>query len=199
MLEFDLSFPHSYKVEALGELPGTGKLAYPVIFFPPPEHRPEHNGLWLKVTAASGRTWVGVFAFSVSNFSRVLSSPDSSRVCVVAKGSAYIVKVDEPEIWEQIPVIPVLDVRLLQEERLLVFSDFIRLAAYCSSGLAWRSPQVCWDGLKIVSVSRKTIEGTGYDPTNAITHESRFAVDLKTGRSLLPSPSSTTGKPIWKS
>jgi hypothetical protein len=197
MLEFDLAFPHSYKVEELGELPGTGKLADPIIFFPPPKHRPEHNGLWLKVTAASGRTWIGVFAFSCSTSSRVVSSPDSSRMCVVAKGSAYIVKVDEPEIWEQIPVDPVTDVRLLREERLLIFSDFIRLAAYGSNGLAWRSPQVCWDELKIVSVSRETIEGTGYDPTNSPTYESRFAVDLKTGRSLRPSPSSTAGKPVW--
>lgn len=199
MLEIDLAFPHSYEVEELGELPGTGKLADPIIFFPAPKHRPEHNGLWLKVTAASGRTWIGVFAFSASTFSRVVSSPDSSRICVVAKGSAYIVKVDEPEIWEQIPVIPVMDVRQLQEERLLIFSDFIRLAAYGSNGLVWRSPRVCWDGLKIVGVSRETIEGTGYDPTNAITHESRFVFDLKTGRSLLPSPSSTAGKPVWLS
>jgi len=200
MLEVDLAFPHSYEVEELGELPGTGKLAVPLIFFPPPKHRPEHDGLWLKVKAVDGRSWIGVFAFgdpSSSTFSRVISSPDSSRICVVAKGNAYIVKVDEPHIWEQIPVIPVTDVRLLQEERLLVFSDFIRLAAYGSSGLVWQSPRVCWDGLKIVSVTRETIEGTGDDPTNSITHESRFMIDLKTGRSLLPSPSSTAGKPVW--
>lgn len=191
MLEVDLAFPHSYEVEELGELPGTGKLAEPLIFFPPPKLRPEHEGLWLKVRAASGRAWIGVFAFgepSSSTFSRVISSPDSSRFCVVAKGSAYIVKSDEPEDWEQIPVIPVLDVRRIPEERLLVFSDFIRLAAYGSNGLFWQSPRVCWDGLKIASVTRETIEGTGYDPTNSITHESRFVVDLKTGRSLLPSP-----------
>jgi len=197
MLEIDLGFPHLYDVEELGELPGTGKFADPVIFFPPPNHRPEHDGLWLKVTAASGRTWIGVFGLSAYSLSRVISSPDSRRLCVVAKGNAYIVKVDEPEIWEQIPVNPVMDVRLLQEERLLIFSDFVRLAAYGSNGLAWRSPQVCWDGLKIVSVTRETIEGTGFDPTNAITHESRFVVDLKTGRSLLPVPSSTAAKPVW--
>jgi hypothetical protein len=197
MLEIDLAFPHSYEVEELGDLPGTGKLADPVIYFPPPKYRPEHNGLWLKVTAAGGNAWIGVFAFSASTFSRVVSSPDPSRICVVAKGGAYIVKVDEPEIWEQIPADPVMDVRLLQEERLLVFSDFTRLAAYGSKGLAWRSPRVCWDGLKILSVKHETIEGTGYDPTNAIAHESRFVVDLKTGRSLLPSPSSTAGKPVW--
>jgi len=199
MLEIDLGLPHSYEVEELSEFPGTGKFTVPLIFFPPPKHRSERDGLWLKVKAANGRAWIGIFAFgypSPATSSRVISSPESSRMCVVAKGNAYIVKAHEPEVWEQIPVIPVIDVRLIPEERLLVFSDFIRLAAYGSNGLAWRSPRVCWDGLKIVSVTRETIEGTGYDPTNAITRESRFVVDLKTGRSLLPSPSSADGKPV---
>jgi hypothetical protein len=200
MLEIDLAATRSYEVEELGELPGTGKFAAPLVFFPPPKNRQEHDGLWLKVKAASGRAWIGVFAFgmrSSSTFSRVVSSPDPNRVCVIAKGSAYIVKADQPEIWEQIPLIPVTDVRLIFDVSLLVFSDFTSLAAYGSSGLVWQSPRVCWDGLKIVKVTRETIEGTGYDPTNSITHESRFVVDAKTGRSLLPLPTSIDGRPIW--
>jgi hypothetical protein len=130
-------------------------------------------------------------------FSRVVSSPDPKRVCVISKGSAYIVSAEEPKVWEQIPIMPVLDVRPLLERKLLVFSDFIRLAAYGTSGVAWRSPRVCWDGLKVTNVTNDTIEGTGYDPTNAITHELRFVVDVKTGRSLLPSPVSADEKPIW--
>jgi len=118
-------------------------------------------------------------------------------VCVVSKGAAYIVKVDNPEIWEEIPLMPVLDVQLVPGDNLLILSDFTRLAACGSSGLIWRSPRVCWDGLKILEVSRDTVEGIGYDPTNSITHESRFVVDLKTGRSLLPPPASNDGKPAW--
>jgi hypothetical protein len=200
MLELDLALPHSYEVEELAELPGTGKFAVPLIFFPSPKNRPEHDGLWLKVKPANGRGWIGVFAFGYSSppaFSRVLSSLDPNRVCVISNGAAYIVKADEPEVWEQIPVTPVLDVRPILEQGLLVFSDFIQLAAYGSSGLAWQSPRVCWDGLKIVSTTRETIEGTGYDPTNSLTRESRFVVDLKTGRSLLPPPFSIDGKPVW--
>lgn len=200
MVEFDLSFPHSYEVEELGELPGTGRFDVPVIYIPPPKGRPEHSGLWLKVKANSGKAWIGVFAFgyaSPPSFSRVLSSPRPRHMCVIAKGSAYIACADEPEICEQIPLIPVLDVRPLPQHKLLVFSDFIRLAAYGSNGLAWRSRRVCWDGLKITDVTGDTIEGTGYDPTNSITHELRFAVDVKTGRSLISSPVSTDGRPLW--
>ena len=101
---------------------------------------------------------------------------------------AYIVRVDQPEVWEEIPVIPVLDVRQIPEKKLLVFSDFIRLAGYGIDGLAWLSPRVCWDGLKIDRVTHDTIEGTGYDPAFSVKPEFRFIVDLKTGRSLLPAP-----------
>src|SRR4029077_14457295 len=76
----------------------------------------------------------------------------------------------------------------LLEQKLLVFADFTSLAAYGSDKFAWQSPRVCWDELKITKVTSGLIEGTGYDPTNPLT-SSRFAVDAKTGRSLLPSPS----------
>lgn len=200
MFEIDLAFPHSYEVQEFGEIPATGRLTIPQIFFPSPKGRPEHDGLWLKVKGSNGKTWVGIFAFGYSSppaFSRILSSPDPDRLCVISRGAAYLVKADEPEVWEEIPLVPVLDVRPIPENNLVVFADFIRLAAYDSQGPAWQSPRVCWDGLKIVRVTSETIEGTGHDPTNSISPESRFVVDLKTGRSLLPSPSSTNGKPIW--
>jgi hypothetical protein len=200
MLKLDLALPHTYEVQELGELPGSGKFSVPLIYFPPPKGRPEHDGLWLKVKGASGRVWIGIFKFGYQSppaYSRVVSSPAPDSVCVISNGAGYLVKADEPEVWEKIQVSPVLNDRLVPEHGLLVFSDFTSLAAYGSNGLVWRSPRVCWDGLKIVSVGHETIEGIGDDPTNSITHESRFVVDVKTGRSLLPSPMSTDGKPIW--
>gem|GEM_PF-739175 len=193
MLDFNLAFPHSYEIEEVAEHPGDGNFRAPVIYVPPPTKRPEHTGLWLRLRGKGGKPWIGVFAYGYTSppaFSRVISSPDPDRVCVVANGSAYIVKVDAPEVWEQVPIIPVLDVRLLLEKKLLVFGDFIRLAAYGTNGFAWRSSRVCWDGLRITNVTSELIEGVGYDPTNAATHESRFAIELRTGRSLLPSSSS---------
>lgn len=200
MPEIDMAFPHSYEVEEVGEFPSSGKFGIPQVFIPPPKGRPEHNGLWLKVKPSNGADWIGVFAIGYPSsraFSRVVSTPDSSRLCAISQSAAYIVTADNPEQWESVPLLPVLDVRAIPRENLLVFSDFTNLGAYGPGGFAWRSPRVCWDDLKIVNITHDTIEGTGYDPTNRITHESRFVVDLKTGRSLLPAPVSTTGKPIW--
>jgi hypothetical protein len=194
MLDIDLVSPHSYEVEELPDLPGSGGLNVRLLYFPQPKNRPEHNGLWLKLTPATGESWIGVFAFLFDpphSFSRVVSTLDADRVCIISGSAGYIVKVEEPETWESI-VIPVLSVRLLPEHRLLVFSSYTELAAYGRNGLAWRSPRLCWDELKILNVTHNTIEGTGYDPTNSISNESRFAVDIGTGRSLLPFPATNT-------
>jgi hypothetical protein len=200
MLEFDFTFPHSYEVEQVREWPGSGSFSVPVIYFPPPKARAEHDGLWLMAKAKSGKTWIGVFSFGYTSppaFSRVISSPNPESVCVVSHGSAYIVNAEKPDVWEQVPILPVLEIRPLPEHKLLVFSDFTGLGACGSNGLAWRSPRVCWDELKITKVTSETIEGTGYDPTNSLNQEMQFAVDLRTGRSLLPSPVSIDGKPVW--
>jgi hypothetical protein len=199
VLEVDLTYPHSYEVEEVREIPGTGKLDIPVLYFPRPVHRPEHDGLWLRIRANKGTPWVGVFAFGYASpqaFSRVVSWADPEHVCVVAGGAGYLVKADEPERWERIPVTPVLDIRSAPEHGLLVLADFTKLAAYGSKGLAWQSPRVCWDELKIVAVSSDRIEGVGYDPMN-LDASRPFAVDIKTGRSLFPSPVSVDGEPLW--
>lgn len=198
MLDVDLAFPHSYAVEEVPKFPGTGRLDGPVFYIPQPNTRPEHDGLWLRIRAGSGKTWIGVFGFGYDSppaFSRVVSSADPHRACVISRGAAYMVKAEEPEAWEQVPIVPVLDLRLVPQYQLLILADFTTLVAYGTNGFAWRSPRVCWDELTILNVTRDTVEGVGYDPTNL--GESRFAVDIRTGRSLFPSPVSANGKPLW--
>jgi hypothetical protein len=197
MLESDFTFLHDYVVEEFGGLLGTGALNVPLIYFPLLQGRPEHNGEWLKVKAKSGKTWVGVFAFGPGSRSAVISTPEPNTACVISKGRGYLVNADSPELWEEIRICPVIDFRLLPEHQLLVVSDFTGLAAYGSNGLVWRSPRVCWDDLKITKVTSETVEGTGYDPTNSFKQEMRFAVDVKTGRSLISPPVSTDGKSVW--
>lgn len=186
MIEIQFPFPHRYEIEEVGEFRGTGAFPEPLFYFPEPKGRPEHDGLRLKVHGENGRSWIGVFKFGYSSppaFSRVISTPDPQRICVISNGSAYMVKTDQPKLWESIPVIPVLDVRPIKEHGLLIFSDYTRLAAYGSSGLAWQSSHLCLDDLKILTVTENIIEGTGHYPPNS--RESKFVVDLKTGRSLV--------------
>jgi|SRR5215469_15619095 len=190
MLEIQFPFPHRYEIEEIPEFPSTGSFPEPVFYFPKPKERPEHDGLWLKFHDADGHSWIGIFAFGDYSLTRVISSPDPNRVCIISKGNAYAVMANQPQTWERVPVLPVLDVRTVRQHGLLVFSDFTGLAAYGSRGLVWQSPRLCWDRLKILNVTDNTIEGTGYDPTHAAhgSDQMNFAVDLRTGRSLPSSP-----------
>ena len=200
MFNIDLAFPHNYEVEEIPELPGTGKFRVPLHYFPGSKTGREHDGLWLKVVTQNGASWVGVFGFgyeSAESISRVVSSPDPDRICVVCRGAAYIVKVDEPDMWDKVPLLPVTDIRFIPDHQFLLFADFSTLAAYGHDGLIWESPRLCWDELKILRITDKTIEGVGYNPIDSRSHESTFAVDIKTGRSLLPVPVSMDGKPVW--
>lgn len=198
MIDVDREFPHSYEIEDVPELPGSGGSQIPRLYFPRPITRPEHDGAYLKVIPATGRSWVGVFGFgdaSPAAISRVLSSPDPRRVCVISKGAGYIVSSDDPETWEALDLMPITNAYSVPEHRLLVFGDFSRLVAHDGNRLVWQSPRLCWDSLKITNISLNTIEGVGYDPTSP--DESRFAVDVRTGQSLFPPPLSNEGRPFW--
>ena len=189
MIEIDLAFPHSYEIKEISELPGAGKFNLPVFYFPRTKARPEHDGIWLNVNSVSGRSWIGVFDFgdqSPPAISKVVSTPDPGR-CVISKGAAYCVNVDKPEVWETLDFMPVLDVRSIPAHEIIVFADFIRLVAYGRNGIIWKSPRLCWDDLKIQSVTEDRIDGVGYDPINSESTMSQFAVDLRTGQSLYPS------------
>lgn len=76
MFDADLTFQHLYEIEEIYELPGDGGFSIPVHFFPGSKTRPEHDGLWLKISQANEPSWVGVFGFAFE------SAPALSRVVV---------------------------------------------------------------------------------------------------------------------
>ena len=199
MTQCEMTFPHRYGTQEYPELPGSGWGSIPVHYFPRATTRTEHGGIWLKVTPSSGTPWVGVFDFGYKQppaISMIVTTPNPDRLCVVSAGAAYLVNANQPSNWEQLHLFPVLDVRLILDLQLIVFSTFHRLAALGAEGVVWESPRVCWDDLQIDRCDADRIEGTGFDPTSA-SEKMPFSVDPRTGRSLLPTPRSIDGKPIW--
>lgn len=199
MTELDLTYPHHYEIKEFPELPGSGWGKIPLHFFPRTTTRPEHDGLWLLVSPNAGAQWVGVFDFGYDAppaVSKVFSTPNPDRLCVVSAGAAYVVEANEPEHWEKLEVFPVTGVHVIPECSLLVFATFHKMAAFGPEGFAWESPRLCWDDLRIERADSERIEGVGYDPTNPST-EMPFSVETRTGRSLLEEPRSTDGRLVW--
>jgi hypothetical protein len=135
-LEVDYTFPHSYDVQEVRELPGTGALCTPLFYIPEPKSRTEHEGLWLQIRSSSGQAWIGVFAFgsSPSALSRVISTPDQELLCVVSRGAAYIARPSEPKAWEQLHAHPIIDVRVLQDHQMLLLASFTKLTGLGKAG-----------------------------------------------------------------
>ena len=115
---------------------------------------------------------------------------------MVSAGAAYVVASTKPERWKRLEIFPVTGTHVMPECGFLIFATFHKLAAFGADGIAWESPRLCWDDLRVLQADAERIEGVGYDPTNLLT-EMPFSVETRTGRSLLPVPRSIDGRPLW--
>lgn len=86
--------------------------------------------------------------------------PDPSRICVIARGQAYVVRADEPTSWEPVGAVPITNVLPLPSKRLLVLATFTRLVAYGETGVKWTTKRLSSDGLQISSTTDSAIHGT---------------------------------------
>lgn len=128
MVAHELDFAHDYDIRECPEVPGTGPMKVPVYYFPTPSGRPEHDGLWVEVHPPGHSPWLGVFGYGEPGISKVLSTPDSERVCVISGGRGYIVRAGNPADWANIPILPITDAR-----------PFPNAALYRSlTSVAWR-------------------------------------------------------------
>jgi hypothetical protein len=183
-LTLDLSFPHSYSLIQLHELPGDGRNG--PIYFPGLTTRGGGDGPLFRFTCSNGKQWSGCFAFGNHKFSGVFATPNPDRVCVVSKGEGYWVDVNEPEKSSTMNVFPIRDVRVVIEARILLIANFSVLYAFGPDGRLW-AEEVCGDDLKIQEIEGNIVRGVGYDPRNGNQTRAEFAVELATGR-VLESP-----------
>jgi hypothetical protein len=191
-LERDFQFPHRYEIDEVPELPGSGRSPLALHYFPRSSAGPEQDGMWLLVRPEDGDPWIGIFAEGYGSppaCSRILSLPDPNRICVVSSGAIYIVLARDPANWEELPLLPVTDVRALPEAGLVIFAGFQRLLALGRDGIAWKTPRLCDDRLTISTITSERIAGVGYDPGGSGECDLSFAVELATGRPLVPPPS----------
>jgi len=110
----------------------------------------------------------------------VCSCPDPGSLCAVAGGYAYVVQAADPTQWFRIEQRPVVDLTVVHELHLLLFTGFTTITALGTSGLAWTSERLSWDGITINEISGDKLSGLGWDAM--ADKEVPFVVDLKTGK-----------------
>ncbi|GAC1358135.1 MAG: hypothetical protein NVSMB3_05150 [Acidobacteriaceae bacterium] len=109
----------------------------------------------------------------------VWGCPAEWEMCAAAGGYAYIIDTLRPEVSHHIPLRPVVEIRELVQQELLLFSGFHTVAAWGPNGMAWESARLSWEGLRLGAVENNLLHGFGWDVRS--DKELPFTVDLRTG------------------
>ena len=112
------------------------------------------------------------------------STPNPDEICAVSGGYAYLIDTQNPERFTMIAFRPVLEVRPVPAQSLLLFVGHHAILAWGINGRAWQSEKLSSEGVTIISIVGHTLQGQGWDMMT--DKETPFALDLRTG--LRPSP-----------
>ena len=184
----DSEFPRDWRVEVLRSAP----LIAPARQFTYPrqvageEDALARGALQVMVYPVSGGSFLATCALGFTDPGMptgVFGCPNPREMCAVAGGYAYVVDTAAPErSFEgagQVPLKPVVEVRALVEEGLLVFVGFHAMVAWGVDGMAWETKRLSWEGIRVVGVEAGALRGFGWNLRT--DQEVEFVVDLRTG------------------
>ncbi|HEV3038609.1 MAG TPA: hypothetical protein VHA33_12615 [Candidatus Angelobacter sp.] len=180
-IRFNVVFPRNYEakiLESYSLLNPLEKLHH----FPAMLEEGDRSGIYARVTAHHGISWIGFFAmgFESEHVARGLySCPDPNSLCVVVGGYAYVINALHPEEWMQLEQRPVMDVRPIPESKLLLFIGATTISAVGESGQQWTTGRLSWEGITVSEIDQHRLRGAGWDALK--DQEVPFEVDLITG------------------
>jgi hypothetical protein len=135
------------------------------------------------VTTAQAETFLATCALGFTDPAMptgVFACPNANEMCAVAGGYAYLVDTTQPSHSTHIAIKPVVEVRTLPEQRLLLFVGFHSIEAWGETGFAWRSGRLSWEGVRIISIDGDVLHGNGWNLLS--DREEPFSLNLLTGR-----------------
>jgi hypothetical protein len=109
----------------------------------------------------------------------IWSAPNPREICTVSGGYAYVIDTAEPQRFTMIAYRPVLEVRALVEQQLLLFVGHRSMLAWGAEGLAWETGKLSDEGVSITRIENGVLHGTGWEMMS--DKERPFAVELRSG------------------
>lgn len=176
----ELIFPHVWQAEILRARPPI--LPPRHFIYPRDAEEVERGALEVMVRPAAGAPFLATFALGFADPvapTGLWSCPAPGDLCAVAGGYAYIVDTRDPRRCTHLPLRPVLEVRALAGQQLLLFAGSYALLAWGPSGLAWQTPRLSQEGIRLGPIVGNTLHGFGWDLRT--DHEVPFAIDLRSG------------------
>jgi hypothetical protein len=178
------SFPHSWSAQMITRSPliaPARQFTYPV-HVPGEEDAIARGALLVEVKPVSGGTFLATCALGYRDPSLtpgVFSCPRPDDILLVAGGYAYLVDTLHPETCLHIPLRPVSEIYLAPEQNLILLGGINRVEAVGTSGLAWQSKRLSWEGITLERIEGDTLHGMGWDMMN--NREVPFELNLRTG------------------
>ena len=182
----ELNFPHNWRAEILPARPAILPARHFV--YPRDAEEVERGALEVMVRpeAGSGGVAQSFLATCALGFrdpavpTGIWSAPNADELCAVSGGYAYVIDTTVPERFTMIEFRPVLEVRAIVDQRLLLFVGHREMIAWGADGLAWKSAKLSDEGITITSIENGVLRGIGWE---MMTDKERgFTVDLKTGK-----------------
>ncbi|HXR40034.1 MAG TPA: hypothetical protein VN776_13110 [Terracidiphilus sp.] len=177
----DLTFPHHWQAEILSARP----LILPPRHFVYPRQAEEVERGALEVLIRPAGDAQPVLATCALGFRDALvptglwSCPKPEEICAVSGGYAYIIDTTAPERFTMIAYRPVLEVRPLPAQGLLLFVGHHALLAWGANGQAWQSEKLSDEGVTITTIDGAKLHGQGWSMMT--DKETPFTIDMKTG------------------
>jgi protein-tyrosine phosphatase len=181
----DFSFPHRWQADILAECP----LILPPRHFVYPRQAEEVERGALEVMIRPGAEGAQPFLATCALGFRdsaaptgLWSTPNPAEICAVSGGYAYLIDTAAPERFTMIPFRPVLEVRPVVAQGLLLFVGHHAILAWGANGQAWQSEKLSDEGVTITAIEASTLYGTAWQMKT--DRETIFALDLRTGLSV---------------
>jgi hypothetical protein len=179
---FDFTFPRNYEVRVLDSPP----LPHPLEqlhHYPVKLEEGDRTGTYLRVVPAQGSPWNGFFALGFESdqvVNAISSCPDADSFCAVVGGYAYVVSARDPTRWYRVEQRPVVELRAILDQKILLFTGFTTISAVGPAGLKWTTQRLSWEGISRIEIAGNKLTGVGWDAM--ADREAPFEVDLETGR-----------------
>ncbi len=178
----DLSFAHNWKAEVLAARP---MILPPRHYVYPREAEEVERGaleVMVRHDAQAGAPFLATCALGFRDPaapSGIWSAPNPEEICAVSGGYAYLIDTSAPERFTMIPYRPVLGVRAVVAEGLLLFAGHRSILAWGREGQAWESEKLSDEGVTITEIEDGVLRGTGWEMRS--DREKPFLLDLRNG------------------
>jgi len=148
-------FEAAYTVDVDPEHPGDGDWRCEVVAFDADGHAIRVEAVSgppvLRINPVDGPAWVAMFeGRGLGMADGVFATPAQTRVAVVSAGLAYVVETARPQTEADVVSHAVDTVVACTDPPLLLLGTAIDIVALGRSGVAWRTPRLCLDDLKLL-------------------------------------------------